>query len=65
MGPEAGVTLVIVGVTVNATALLALPPTVTITDPVLAPMGTGAIMDVALQLVAVADTPPNVIELFP
>jgi hypothetical protein len=64
-GPEAGVRLAILGGTVNATALLELPPTVTMTDPLLAPVGTGTTMDVMLQLVGVADTPPNVIELLP
>src|SRR5256885_11850821 len=46
-------------VTVKLTPLLATPPTVTITLPVVAPVGTGATMLVALQLVGVAATPLN------
>jgi hypothetical protein len=42
-------------VTVNVTPLLATPPTVTTTLPVVAPLGTGATMLVALQLVGVAE----------
>ena len=50
-GPLAGVKLVIVGplaVTVNALALVAVPPAVvTLIDPVVAPAGTVASIDVA------------------
>ena len=66
-GPELGVRLVIVGVgnTVKLTPLLATPLTVTITLPVLAPLGTVTPMLVALQLVTVADVPLNVTVLDP
>src|SRR5712692_37032 len=59
--------LVIVGVvTVKADPLLATPPTVTTTFPVLAPAGTRATMDVALQLVIeVAVVPLKVTVLVP
>ena len=55
-GPDVGASVVIVGgtVTVNGTPLLARPPTVTTTLPVVAPLGTGTAMLVALQLVGVA-----------
>src|SRR5258705_2756560 len=46
-----------VGTTVNLTPLLATPPTVTTTLPVVAPAGTGATMLVADQLVGVAVVP--------
>jgi hypothetical protein len=65
--PEAGLRLVMLGavavVTVNAAPLLATPPTVTTAFPVVAPIGTGATMLVALQLVVVAAVPLNVIVL--
>jgi hypothetical protein len=47
-------------VTVNVMALLATPPTVTTTAPVVAPVGTGTVMLVSLQLVAVPAVPLNV-----
>jgi hypothetical protein len=55
-GPNAGFKLVILGggVTVKAAPLLATPPTVTTTLPVVAPVGTGTSMLVALQFVGVA-----------
>lgn len=53
------------GMTVNATALLATPPTVTTTLPVVAPLGTGTMMLVALQLVGVAGALLNVTVLVP
>jgi len=55
-GPEAGDKLVMPGVgnTVKLIELLKYPPTDTLTKPVLAPAGTGATIDVALQLVGVA-----------
>lgn len=61
-GPEDGARLVITGggVTVNVFALLAFPSTVTITGPVVAPVGTGATMVVVFQLVGVAVVPLNV-----
>jgi hypothetical protein len=60
--PEVGFKLVMLGagtVTVKLTPLLATPPTVTTTLPVVAPDGTAAVMLVAPQLVAVAATPLN------
>jgi hypothetical protein len=53
------------GVTVKLTALLATPPTVTTTLPVVAPLGTGTTMEAALQLVGVAAVPLNVTVLLP
>jgi len=47
-------------VTVKLTPLLATPPTVTTTFPVVAPAGTGATMPVALQLVGVDAMRSNV-----
>jgi hypothetical protein len=47
-------------VTVKPMALLATPPTVTRTFPVVAPFGTGTTMPVADQLVGVATVPLNV-----
>src|SRR5207249_12339237 len=55
--PDVGFKVVMLGagtVTVKLTALLATPPTVTTTFPVVAPAGTGTTMLVALQLVAAA-----------
>src|SRR5438445_10878281 len=64
-GPEVGDRLVMLGgvVTVKLTALLAGAATVTITLPVVAPLGTGATMLVALQLVVVVYVPLKVTEL--
>jgi len=62
INPDVGFRLVILGagtVTVKFTPLLAVPPTVTTTLPVVAPAGTGTTMLVALQLVAVAVVPLN------
>jgi hypothetical protein len=65
-GPDVGLTLEIAGgggVTVKLTPLLALlgdPPMLTTTFPVVAPLGTGTTMLVALQLVGVAATPLKV-----
>ena len=53
------------GITVNKIPLLACPFTVTTTLPVVAPAGTGATIDVALQLVGVAATPLKVTVLVP
>src|SRR5438876_138209 len=66
-GPLVGDRLVIVGgtVTVKATPLLASPPTVTTTLPVVAPAGTGTAMLVADQVVGVAAMPLNVTVLVP
>ena len=51
--------------TENVTPLLARPPTVTTTEPLVAPLGTGTAMLVALQLVGVASVPLNVTVLGP
>jgi hypothetical protein len=67
-GPEVGVTLEIPGagcVTVNAIPLLEVPPTMTTTFPVAAPLGTVTTMLVALQLVGVPVVPANLTELLP
>src|SRR5262252_730179 len=47
-------------VTVNVRLLLATPPTVTMTGPVVAPAGTGTVMEPVAQLVGVAVTPLKV-----
>lgn len=52
-------------VTVNEMPLLATPPTVTKTLPLVAPVGTGATMLVALQLAGVAAVPLKVTVLEP
>jgi hypothetical protein len=58
--PEAGLKLAMFGcVTVKVTPLLATPPTVTTTGPVVAPVGTVAPTLVGLQLVTSAATPLN------
>jgi hypothetical protein len=51
--------------TVKATPLLATPLTVTTTSPLVAPVGTGTTMLVALQLVGVAAVPWKVMLLEP
>jgi hypothetical protein len=66
--PEAGDKPVMLGPdadTAKLTPLLADPATVTTTFPVAAPLGTGATMEVAVQLAGVAVTPPNVTVLLP
>ncbi len=67
--PVDGERLVSVGVgvadTVNVNALLARPPTVTTTLPVVAPAGTGTTMLVADQVVGVAAVPLKVTVLEP
>jgi len=66
--PEVGFKLEMLGAgagTVKFTPLLATPPTVTTTLPVVAPFGTAAVMFAALQPVAVAATPLNVTVLEP
>ena len=50
---------------VNIEPLLVTPPTVTLTAPVVAPLGTGVMMDVGLQLVGEAGTPLKVTVLEP
>ncbi len=69
-GPEVPERLVMLGtgggtVTVNVTPLLVWPPTVTVTFPVVAPLGTAVTILVALQLVAVAVVPLNLTVLVP
>src|SRR5439155_650617 len=66
-GPLVGERLVMVGgtVTVNEMPLLASPPTVTTTLPVVAPAGTGTAMLVADQVVGVAVVPLNATVLVP
>jgi hypothetical protein len=66
--PDVGFRVVMVGAlafTVNVTPLLATPPTVTTRLPVVAPLGTGTTMFVALQLVGVPAVPLNVTVLVP
>src|SRR6266849_5150278 len=66
--PDVGFRFVMLGaddVTVKLDPLLATPPTVTTTFPVVAPLGTGATMLVPLQLVGVANVPLNVTVLVP
>jgi len=65
--PEVGDKLLMLGggITVNDTPLLACPFTVTTTLPVVAPAGTGATIEVALQLVGVAVVPLNLTVLVP
>jgi hypothetical protein len=66
LGPTAStVTPPRAAVTVKMTPLLARPPTVTTTLPVVAPIGTGTLMLVALQLVGVASVPLKVTVLEP
>src|SRR5262249_2244975 len=66
MTPAEGVSDAILGSrTVNVAPLLALPPTVTTTGPVVAPLGTDVAMLVLLQLVAVAVAPLKVMVLDP
>jgi hypothetical protein len=65
--PDVGFRLVMLGpeASVNATPLLATPPTVTTTFPVVAALGTGTTMLVALQPVGVAAVPLKVTVLDP
>ncbi len=66
--PDVGLRVVMAGagvVTVKLTPLLATPPTVTTTFPVVAPVGAGTTMLVALQLVGVPAVPLNVTVLVP
>ena len=64
-GPATGLRLPIAGVTVKVSPLLASPPTVTTTSPVAAPSGTVAVIEVSLQLVAVAGVPLKLTVLAP
>jgi hypothetical protein len=63
--PKAGDKLLMAGTTVKGMPLLAVPPTVTITDPEVAPAGTGTTIEVALQEFGVAAVPLNVTVLVP
>jgi hypothetical protein len=63
--PDVGERLFILGATVKVTLLLASPPTVTTTGPVVEPAGTGTVMLLALQLVGVAVVPLKVTVLVP
>ena len=67
IAPVLGARLVILGagVTVNVTPLLTCPPTVTATGPVVAPVGTGAVMEVSLHAVGVDAIPLKAIVLLP
>jgi hypothetical protein len=68
MAPDVGFRVAMLGaevVTAKLTLLVATPPTVTATLPVVAPVGTGATMLEALQLVGVAVVPLNVTVLVP
>ena len=60
--PMVGERLAIIGVgrTVNDQVLLSRSHTVTMTSPLAAPLGTGTVMRVALQLVGTAWMPLNV-----
>jgi hypothetical protein len=66
--PEVGEMLVMIGAAVPTSkpyGLLATPPTVTSTFPVVAPVGMGTLIWVALQLVGLAVVPLNVTVLVP
>ncbi len=63
--PVLGVRLLMPGVTVNTTPLLVFEPTLTTTLPVVAPAGTGTVIELALQDVGAATVPLNVTELVP
>lgn len=66
-GPDVGERPDIDGATttVKLTPLLEVPPTFTTTFPVVVPEGTGALIEVALQLVGVAAVPLNLTVLEP
>jgi hypothetical protein len=66
-GPRVGDRLLIVGAvkTVKIAPLLDTPPTVTTTFPLVAPLGTGTVIEFALQLLGVAVVPLNVTVLAP
>src|SRR5215469_208127 len=67
MGPEIGLMVVMAGggVTVKSMPLLATPPTVTTTFPVVAPEGTVTLIMFAIQLVTVNGAPFKVAVLVP
>ena len=66
-GPEVGLMLLMLGagMTVKVTPLLATPPTVTTTGPVVAPVGTGTMMVVEFQFCGVAMVPLKATVLVP
>jgi len=64
-GPDIGLKLEMFGMTVKMAPLLATPPTVTTTLPVVAPAGTGAMMLASLQLVGIPVVPLKVKVLVP
>jgi hypothetical protein len=63
--PDPGAIAVIFGLTVKLTELLATPATVVTTEPEVAPVGTGTLILVLLQLEGVALVPLKVIVLLP
>src|SRR5215472_17144226 len=63
--PDVGERLLMLGITVKLTPLLATPLTVTTTFPVVAPLGTGSTILVELQLVGVPVVPLNFTVLLP
>jgi len=65
--PEVGLRFVMLGVgsTVKLTPLLGTPPTVTVTFPVVAAVGTGTTMLASLQFAGVAAAPLNATVLVP
>jgi hypothetical protein len=67
IGPKVGLRREMLGldITVKPTPLLAEPPTVTTTFPVVAPAGTATLMLVVFQLDAVAKVPLNLTVLVP
>lgn len=65
-GPEVGLRLAMLGATtVKATPLLANPPTVTTTLPLVAPFGTGTVIPRSFQEVGTAEIPLKVTVLVP
>jgi hypothetical protein len=64
-GPDVGFRLEMLGMTEKSAPLLATPPTVTTTFPVVAPLGTAAVMELVDQRVGVAGAPLNVTVLVP
>lgn len=63
--PEVVDKVLMLGNTVNATPLLSTPLACTTTFPVVAPVGTVTLIEVALQLVGVATVPLNLTVLDP
>jgi hypothetical protein len=63
--PELGERPAIVGDTMNIMPLLSTPATFTTTLPVVAPVGTGALIEFADQLVGIAVIPLNFTVLVP